>query len=114
LPCYKIPPIAKWKNILPLLIFIKKELIPQIGSVEIVSCFRTPRYNRAAGGSRGSKHLYFNAADIIPLKQISTSRLKKILKNIWRKIGRQYHLGLGLYSGLRFHIDTMGFRKWGW
>jgi hypothetical protein len=29
----------------------------------------------------------------------------------WRGAG--YDIGLGFYSGLRFHVDSKGFRKWG-
>jgi hypothetical protein len=32
---------------------------------------------------------------------------------IHRFRGADYETGLGFYSGMRFHVDSKGFRKWG-
>ena len=111
-PPFVIPPKHLWKNILPTIYFINRFIIPKIGEVEIVSSYRTRVYNQLAGGAKNSRHLTFNAFDMIPKKKISREQLHTILIQIWEKEGRQYKVGLGLYSGLRFQIDTSGFRKW--
>ena len=30
-----------------------------------------------------------------------------------RRRGQAYQAGLGFYSGLRFHVDSSGYRRWG-
>lgn len=112
LPPFVIPPRKHWQNIINTLKVIKADIIPLIGPVEVLSAFRTHRYNNTAGGSKGSKHLIFSAVDLIPKKQISRFELHKKLKRYWRKSGRPHTVGLGLYSGLRFHIDTARYRTW--
>jgi len=109
---YAVPPQHHWRNILPTLEFIKKELIPLIGDIQVVSGYRTDAYNEHAHGAKRSKHLQFNAVDLIPVNRMSREELHKILLTIWGKVGRKYNLGLGLYNKTRFHIDTARFRKW--
>jgi len=109
---YAVPPQQHWQNILPTLEFIKKELIPIIGDIQVVSAYRTNEYNEHAHGAKRSKHLQFSAVDLIPVNNISRDELHKILLAIWDKVGRKYNLGLGLYNKTRFHIDTTRFRKW--
>ncbi len=92
--------------------FLREEIIPLIGPVEILSAYRESSYNLKAGGARKSKHLDFFAVDLRPVKNISRKDLHSKLLDIWTKKGKEYNLGLGLYSGLRFHIDTAGYRKW--
>ena len=109
---YAIPPQQHWHNILPTLKFIKNELIPIVGDIQVVSGYRTKEYNKHAHGAKRSKHLQFNAVDLVPVNYISREELHKILLSIWGKVGRKYNLGLGLYTKTRFHIDTARFRKW--
>ena len=109
---YAVPPRRHWHNILPTLKFIKKELIPIIGDIQVVSGYRTNEYNKHAHGAKRSKHLQFNAVDLIPVNHISREKLHKILLTIWEKVGHKYNLGLGLYKKTRFHIDTARFRRW--
>ena len=94
------------------LVFLKYDLIPYIGDVRVLSGFRTPKYNRLAGGAGRSRHLTFSALDLKPVTEIDRSRLHRILQNRWHTLGEEYKLGLGLYSNLRFHIDTGGHRQW--
>ena len=109
---FVIPPKKDWTRIVPTLEFIKKVIIPRLGKLQIVSSYRTKNYNSKAGGAKGSKHLDFNALDLIPIKKFKREELHKILLEIWELEGKRYSFGLGLYSGLRFHIDTSGYRKW--
>lgn len=109
---FVIPPKKYWENIIPTLKFLREEIIPLIGPVEILSAYRESSYNLKAGGARKSKHLDFFAVDLRPVKNISRKDLHSKLLDIWTKKGKEYNLGLGLYSGLRFHIDRAGYRKW--
>ncbi|VAW80866.1 hypothetical protein MNBD_GAMMA12-2420 [hydrothermal vent metagenome] len=111
-PAYALPPRKFWPRILRTLTVLKKEIIPVLGEIEVLSGFRTTRYNRRAKGTRSSKHLVFAALDIKPKDKITRRELHKRLLEIWRTKGRRYQLGLGLYSGTRFHIDTARYRKW--
>ena len=110
---YAIPPMKLWKNIVPLLQFIKNELKPQLGGVEVVSGYRTLEFNERGGGVSKSQHIYFRALDLIPKnKKMKHTDLHKLLIHIWKKEGAKYKLGLGLYSTNRFHIDVFKYRMW--
>jgi len=110
---YAMPPDSLWPLIIPTLKLLQEEIIPLVGEVEIVSGFRTPGYNELAGGASRSRHLFFQAVDVVPLTQIPERKLKKRLRKFWYKHGEQYNLGLGLYDYTRFHIDTWKYRNWG-
>jgi len=112
-PQHAMPPKEMWGNIVPLLHFINEEIIPLIGEVEVVSGFRTPAFNHLAAGAKRSRHLYFQAVDIIPKQAYSREELHSLLLQLWKQKGQKYKLGLGLYKGVRFHIDSFGYRKWG-
>lgn len=112
LPQYAFPAAADWPKMIRTLKFMRRFVIPAIGPVEVVSGFRTPTYNLAAGGAARSKHLSFSALDVKPRSAISRQQLHKRLLKIWHTHGKGLHMGLGLYSGNRFHIDTAGHRKW--
>jgi len=92
--------------------FIQDYVEPEIGIVIPVSGERTNIYNKQAGGAARSKHLNFCALDLVPSKEITREELHKKLKSIHSQVGQKYNVGLGLYSGVRFHIDTCGFRSW--
>ena len=111
-PPFAIPPRDYWNNMLPTLKLIRDELVPVIGPVDIVSAFRTERYNRKAGGSGKSKHKTFCGLDLVPVSNISRPELIEELRNLQARLGPESHMGLGIYSGLRFHIDTCGYRHW--
>lgn len=111
-PPFAIPPQDYWNNILPTLKLIRDELVPVIGPVDIVSAFRTERYNRKAGGSQHSKHKTFCGLDLVPRSNISRKELIEELRNLQARLGPDSHMGLGIYSGIRFHVDTCGFRRW--
>lgn len=97
---------------IPTLRFVKKELLPIIGPIEVNSGYRSKEYNKLAGGVKNSKHLSFCALDLKPVEDMSLKDMQKKLLKLWKKRGKRYQLGLGLYSGKFFHIDTCGYRKW--
>ncbi|MCK7597851.1 DUF4381 family protein [Microbulbifer sp. CAU 1566] len=111
-PPFAIPPQAVWANMVPTLKLIRDELEPTIGPVDIVSAFRTDQYNRKAGGSSKSKHKTFCGVDLVPRSNISRKELVEELRNLHARLGPDSHMGLGIYSGVRFHVDTCGFRRW--
>ncbi|WP_019612879.1 hypothetical protein [Psychromonas ossibalaenae] len=92
--------------------FIQQYIEPEIGIVIPVSGERSAAFNKSAGGAGLSKHLIFCALDMVPREDISRPELHKKLKAIHKKYGAKYKVGLGLYSGVRFHIDTCGYRAW--
>jgi len=112
LPKYALPDREHWDSMVNTLIFLKYDLIPYIGDVRVLSGFRTPHYNRLAGGAGKSRHLTFSALDLRPVADIERTQLHGILQNRWHNLGREYNLGLGLYADSRFHIDTGGYRQW--
>ena len=86
---------------------------PQIGPVEVVSVYRNPRLNACAGGAPESTHKLLGAVDMVPLKPITREALMTRLCQIHQASGERFLVGLGLYKGIRFHIDARKFREWG-
>ncbi len=109
---YAFPERESWDRMVKTLTFIRVDLIPFIGPVEVLSGFRTKYYNHVAGGAPRSRHLSFSALDLRPVREIERKRLHAILQKIWHTRGKKRNLGMGLYQGLRFHIDTGGYRQW--
>jgi hypothetical protein len=53
------------------------------------------------------------AVDMVPLRPISREALMVQLCAIHQASGPPNSTGLGLYKGLRFHIDSRKYREWG-
>ena len=49
---------------------------------------------------------------MVPLKPITRAALIKSLCDEHTKYGGPYGAGLGFYAYLRFHVDSMKFRRW--
>jgi Peptidase M15 len=111
-PPFALPPRRHWPNMVATLKLIRDEVIPTIGPVDIVSAFRTESYNRKAGGSQKSKHQSFCGVDLVPRSNIGRTELIEELHNLHARLGPASNMGLGIYSGVRFHVDTCGFRRW--
>lgn len=109
---FTIPDRKNWPNMIDTLLFIEQYLMPELGLLVPVSGDRTREYNMISGGAKRSRHLQFCALDLVPVKQYTQAELHKKLKIIHTKYGKNFNIGLGLYSGLRFHIDSCGFRSW--
>ena len=116
---YQLPPQELWSNIVPTLKLysaLKSQgVLP--ASSEIRSAYRSSGLNDCAGGANNSKHMTGGAIDIwVPeydgnLWQIST--MQDSLCQFWQYQGQSYNFGLGLYSTGAIHLDTQGYRKWG-
>ncbi len=116
---YQLPPQELWANIVPTLRLygeLKHQGILPVSS-EIRSVYRSPGLNGCAGGADSSKHMNASAMDIwVPeyednLWQRST--MQDGLCQFWQYQGQQHNFGLGLYSTGAIHLDTDGYRKWG-
>lgn len=112
-PGFEVAPIEEWQHIAATLRFIKRHVQPVIGDVEAMSGYRNPELNACAGGARESAHRRFFALDLVPKHPIARSGLIRSICAIHDFRGRGYDIGLGFYNGLRFHIDSKGFRRWG-
>lgn len=110
---FEVAPVQQWKNIVNTLAFVREEVVPAVGKLEVLSAYRNERLNSCSGGRPGSAHRMFFAMDLVPRGEITRSELIDTLCRIHRREGRDYRTGLGFYSGIRFHVDSSGFRKWG-
>lgn len=112
-PGFEVAPIEEWPHIAATLRFIKVHVEPVIGEVEAKSGYRNPELNACAGGAKESAHRRFFALDLVPKRDIARAGMIRSICAIHAWRGKGYDIGLGFYQGLRFHIDSKGFRKWG-
>ena len=110
---FELPPMAEWPNLATSLRFVRDHVVPTIGPVEAVSVYRNPALNSCAGGAQESAHRYGQALDLVPINPITREKLMARLCAVHRQKGEPYAAGLGFYVGLRFHIDSRRFRRWG-
>ena len=111
---FEVPPPEVWPNVVQALRYIRERVIPAVGPVEPVSVYRNPALNACAHGAAESAHRYMQAVDMVPLRPISREQLIGLLCSVHATTGEPYGIGLGFYIGLRFHIDSRKFRKWGY
>lgn len=111
-PPFAVPPREQWSGIVSTLRVVRDEVIPLTGPVEVVSGYRTEVFNQKAGGAKGSRHKWFEAVDVIPLTHWRRGALHGVLVPWWEQRGEPHKVGLGLYDGVRFHVDTWKFRAW--
>lgn len=116
---YQLPPQELWANIVPTLRLyseLKNQgILP--ASSEIRSVYRSPGLNDCAGGAGSSKHMTAGAIDIwVPEYEDNPwllSTMQDGLCQFWQYQGQSHNFGLGLYSTGAIHLDTEGYRKWG-
>jgi hypothetical protein len=110
---FELPPMSEWPNLANSLRFVRDVVKPAIGPVEAVSVYRNPALNTCAGGAQESAHRYGQAMDLVPLTPTTREELMARLCTVHRQRGEPYAAGLGFYVGLRFHVDSRKFRRWG-
>jgi len=111
---FEVAPADEWTHIAATLRFVKAEVEPVIGDVQPVSGFRNEALNQCAGGAKASAHRHFYALDLVPADEnLARSALVRDVCRIHSSAGRDFGIGLGFYSGMRFHLDSKGFRRWG-
>lgn len=116
---YQLPPQELWSNIVPTLRLysqLKSQgILP--ANTEIRSVYRSPALNDCAGGAESSKHMTAGAMDIwVPDYEDNPWRLGQLqdgLCQFWQYQGASHNFGLGLYATGAIHLDTQGYRKWG-
>jgi hypothetical protein len=111
---FEVPPSDKWGRIVETLKFVRDNVIPNVGKVETLSAYRNGELNACSDGAPKSAHREFFALDLSPVnKQLERSTMIRSICNAHARDGQTYNVGLGFYSGRRFHVDSSGFRKWG-
>ena len=116
---YQLPPQELWANVVPTLRLyseLKQQgILP--ASSEIRSVYRSPSLNDCAGGADSSKHMNASAMDIwVPEYEYNPwqrSTMQDGLCQFWQYQGSGHNFGLGLYATGAIHLDTDGYRKWG-
>lgn len=113
---FALPDPSAWEGAFASLTVLKRELVPLVGRVEVVSGYRDEAMNLCAGGAKGSVHRIFGAFDVFAVDPAMTreAMIARLCK--WHdKQGRPDEAGLGIYSGKKFHIDAgvRGYRRWG-
>jgi uncharacterized protein YcbK (DUF882 family) len=112
-PQFEVAPFTEWQHISTTLQFVKRHVQPVIGDVEALSGYRNGELNQCSGGAKASAHRHFYALDLAPVKSVTRGGMIRSICAIHAWRGAGYGIGLGFYSGLRFHVDSKGFRKWG-
>jgi len=85
-----------------------------VGEVEALSVYRNAQLNACSNGAPASAHRMFFALDLTPVSEdVTRGAMIRSICAAHNRNGRGYDTGLGFYSGLRFHVDSSGFRRWG-
>jgi hypothetical protein len=111
---FEAPPQDKWDHVVTTLKFVRDEVVPAVGPVEVVSGYRNAKLNACSDGAPHSAHREYYALDMVPVNAaVTRSDLVHSICPAHARDGRAYNAGLGFYSGRRFHVDSSRFRKWG-
>ncbi|WP_114954265.1 D-Ala-D-Ala carboxypeptidase family metallohydrolase [Sphingosinicella terrae] len=111
---FEVAPADKWDHIVRTLKFVRDEVVPAIGPVEALSAYRNEQLNRCSAGAPRSAHRHFHALDLTPVRaEVTRATMIRTVCSAHGQRGRDYDTGLGFYSGLRFHVDSSGYRRWG-
>ena len=111
---FEVPPPDKWGRIVKTLKFVRDEVIPSVGKVETLSAYRNGELNACSNGAPKSAHREFFALDVTPVnRNLERSTMIRSVCQAHARDGQNYDVGLGFYTGRRFHVDSSGFRKWG-
>lgn len=108
---FALPPPAAWPSMRPTLALVRD--LTRAGVLvqpQVASGFRTSAFNRCEGGSSRSRHLTNNALDFELGPRASVADLCRY----WRTHGAARRFGLGFYGERQIHVDTSGFRTWGY
>ncbi|HEX6783959.1 MAG TPA: hypothetical protein VF098_04805 [Sphingomicrobium sp.] len=109
---FEVPPSSEWPHMVQTLRYVRDYVVPAIGPVEAVSVYRNPQLNVCAGGAPESAHKMDSAIDMVPLTPIDRVTMMRKLCAPHSEHGAAYNAGLGFYAYMRFHIDSMKYRRW--
>ncbi|HEX5727579.1 MAG TPA: D-Ala-D-Ala carboxypeptidase family metallohydrolase [Longimicrobiaceae bacterium] len=110
------PPEELWPNLVPTLAVLQRFRTEFGKPVHLLSTYRSPAYNKAVGGEKGSKHMEFLAIDFMCTLG-KPSQWAALLKSYRGKKFRNPHTGsdftfrggIGIYPVSGFvHVDTRG------
>ena len=108
---FEAPPADKWDHIVTTLKFVRDEVVPAVGKVEVLSGYRNEALNSCSNGAPQSAHRHFFALDLTPVnKAVERSAMIRSVCAAHARDGHAYNAGLGFYTGRRFHVDSSGFR----
>ncbi len=111
---FEVAPAPQWSHIVTTLKFVRDQVVPAIGPVEALSAYRNERLNACSNGAPRSAHRIFFALDLTPASpEVARETMIRSICAAHGREGAGYEAGLGFYTGLRFHVDSLGFRKWG-
>jgi hypothetical protein len=113
-PRFEVAPFTEWQHIATTLNFVRSHVEPVVGEVEALSGYRNEGLNQCSGGAKQSAHRHFYALDLTPVRDdLDRGGMIRSICRIHEWRGEDYGVGLGFYSGMRFHVDSKGFRRWG-
>jgi len=103
-----LPPRKMWKKIGPTLKVIDR-ISRDMGTPvkHILSVYRSPNYNAAVRGKRGSLHMMNQAVDIV-FHGASPRHVASVARH-YRDKKRDFEGGIGTYRGF-VHLDTRGYK----
>jgi Peptidase M15 len=96
-----------YKNVIPLVEVLDK-IRKEIGEpIQLISIYRSPKYNRDIGGASFSRHMHFDAADfkVLGPNAGNTGDWSDIARKLRDK--GEFTGGIGIYGSF-VHIDTRG------
>jgi hypothetical protein len=106
---YAIPPLSLWSRMVRTLREVAEPLREAYGKpLRVLNGYRPSDYNAAVSGSKGSRHLYFEALD---LTADDMQRLREVAADFFVE-NPTLSIGLGLYRG-NIHVD-IGYRRRFW
>lgn len=109
---FAVPPVEDWPNLASTLRLVREKVKPAVPGLEAKSAYRGPWLNVCTGGAERSAHREFWALDLVPAATMTRSELMGRLCPVYAAVGADRNMGLGFYSGVRFHIDTKSHRSW--
>lgn len=105
---HAIPPRAYWPRMAATIRYGFQPIRQALGEpIILTSAYRPPDYNEAVGGASGSRHMFFEALDMVTERANMQALLAA---QLWLNQGQRLRMGLGVYgnpgAASNIHIDT--------
>jgi hypothetical protein len=106
---HAIPPRSYWERMAATIRWGFMPIRRAVGPIVITSAYRPPKYNKLVGGEGDSRHLYFEALDMVAPSGMANQQAL-LAAGMWVQHGDKLRMGLGVYgspgSASNIHIDT--------
>ena len=106
---HAIPPRSHWERMAATIRWGFMPIRRAVGPIVITSAYRPPKYNKFVGGEGDSRHLYFEALDMVAPSGMANQQAL-LAAGMWVRHGEKMRMGLGVYgspgSASNIHIDT--------